>query len=140
MLIESMMHQFAGLGLESIVVPAHSMTQDELQQWRTNWNFDPAVADRCDKCIGSAQKSNNFSAAPLLLVSPSGKVAASWQYPVSPADVWLQIQSYLGTPAGTQQMPALSERTHPIEQRDERLGTKRRVLNNLILRSSLEAR
>ena len=30
-LIESMMHQFADLGLGSIVVPAHSMTQDELR-------------------------------------------------------------------------------------------------------------
>jgi hypothetical protein len=103
-LIESMMHQFAGLGLVSIVVPGHSMSQDELLQWRTNWNFDPAVQIDATNASG-LRESNNLTAASLVLVSPSGQVAASWQYPVSPADVWLQIQSYLGTPAGTQQMP-----------------------------------
>jgi hypothetical protein len=103
-LIESMMRQFADLGLVSIVVPAHSMSQDELLQWRTNWNFDPAVLIDATNASG-LRESDNLTAAPLVLVSPSGKIAASWQFPVSPADVWLQIQSYLGTPAGTQQMP-----------------------------------
>jgi len=104
-LIESMMHQFANLGLRAIVVPAHALSQDELQQWRTNWNVDPAVEiDAAD--ASGLRKANSLSTAPLLLVSPSGQVAASWQYPVPPADVWLQIQSHLGAPAGAQQMPA----------------------------------
>jgi hypothetical protein len=104
-LIESMMHQFTNLGLESIVVPAHSLNQDELQQWRTNWNFDPAIEIDASNASGLRQESN-LTSAPLLLVSPSGQVVASWPYPVSSGDVWLQIQSHLGTPAGTQQMPA----------------------------------
>jgi hypothetical protein len=104
-LIESMMHQFASLGLGSIVVPARPITQDELDQWRTNWNFDPAVETDASNASG-LRKAYNSSQAALLLISPSGQVAVSWEYPVSPADVWLQIQSHLGTPAGTQQMPA----------------------------------
>jgi len=102
-LIESMMHQFADVGLGSIVVPTRSMTRNELEQWRTNWNFKPAVEIDATNASGLRKASN---AADLLLISPSGQVAASWHYPVSPADVWLQIQSHLGTPAGTQQMPA----------------------------------
>jgi hypothetical protein len=102
-LIESMMHQFADVGLGSIVVPTRSMTRNELEQWRTNWNFKPAVEIDATNASGLRKASNS---ADLLLISPSGQVAASWHYPVSPADVWLQIQSHLGTPAGTQQMPA----------------------------------
>ena len=104
-MIESMMHQFANLGLGSIVVPAHPMTQDELQLWRTNWDFDPRVKIDAANASG-LRKSDNLTGAPLLLFSPSGQAVANWQYPVSPADVWLQIQSHLGTPAGAQQMPA----------------------------------
>jgi len=104
-LIESMMHQFAGLGLGSIVVPAHAMSHDDLEQWRADWNFDPTIQIDATNASG-LRKTNNLGAEPLLLVSPTGQVAASWQYPVSPADVWLQIQSHLGTPAGAQQMPA----------------------------------
>ena len=104
-LIESMIRQFADLGLGSIVVPAHSMTEDELQQWRPNWNFEPAVEIDATNASG-LRKAYNPNTAALSLISPSGQVVASWQYPVSPADVWLQIQSHLGTPAGTQQMPA----------------------------------
>lgn len=102
-LIKSMMHQFANLGLGSIVVPAYSMTQDDLQLWRTNWDFDPRVKIDSANALGLRMADN--PTATLLLLSPSGQVAARWQYPVSPADVWLQIQSYLGTPAGAQQMP-----------------------------------
>ncbi|MGD0480393.1 MAG: right-handed parallel beta-helix repeat-containing protein [Terracidiphilus sp.] len=104
-LIESMMHQFADLGLVSIAVPTRSMTRDELQQWRTDWNFEPGVEIDAANASG-LRKADNPNTATLRLISPSGQVAASWQYPVSPADVWLQIQSHLGTPAGTQQMPA----------------------------------
>jgi hypothetical protein len=103
-LIKSMMNQFASLGLRSIVVPTHSMSRDELQQWRANWNIDPAVQIDATDASG-LRKADNPIAAQLLLISPSGKIVESWQYPVSPADVWLQIQSHLGTPAGTQQMP-----------------------------------
>jgi hypothetical protein len=104
-LIESMMHQFADRGLQSLVVPAHSITQDEIQQWRADWNIDPAVQIDATNASGM-RKASNPIASSLLLVSPSGKIAATWSFPVSPADVWLQIQSHLGAPSGTQQMPA----------------------------------
>jgi hypothetical protein len=104
-LIESMMHQFTILGLASIVVPAHPMTQDELEQWRANWNFQPAIVIDATNASG-LRKANGLKSATLFLISPSGRVAASWEYPVPPANVWLQIQSHLGTTAGAQQMPA----------------------------------
>jgi hypothetical protein len=104
-LIESMMNQFASLGLASVVVPLHAMAEDELRQWKTNWNFDPAVQIDATNASG-LRKDSDLTSPPLVLVSPSGQIAASWKYPVSPGDVWLQIQSHLGTPAGAQQMPA----------------------------------
>jgi hypothetical protein len=52
------------------------------------------------------RKGDTLTSAPLLLLSPSGQIVANWQFPISAADVWLQIQSHLGTPEGTQQMPA----------------------------------
>lgn len=104
-LMASMMHQFSGLGLGGIVVPTHSMGPDALQQWRQNWNLDSAVQIDAMNTSG-LRKVNNLNPAQLMLVSPSGQIVATWQYPVSPADVWLQIQNHLGTPAGAQQMPA----------------------------------
>lgn len=103
-LIESMMNQFASLGLRGIVAPTHALSQDELQQWRTNWNIDPAVQIDGTNASG-LRKDDQPAAASLLLISPSGEIAGRWLYPVSPADVWVQIQSHLGTPAGAQQMP-----------------------------------
>jgi hypothetical protein len=103
-LVESMMHQFAGLGLESVVVPEHFIRQDALEQWRVDWNIDPAVEFDASDAIGMRRFLSSHD-APLLLVSPAGQVVANWKHPTPPADVWLQIQSRLGTPAGTQQMP-----------------------------------
>jgi len=112
-LIESMMHQFADLGLGSIVVSANSISPDEIQQWRTNWNFDTNI--QIDAANSSGLRAANRPAnSPLLLISPSGQVVASWQFPVSPSDVWIQIQSHLGTPRGTQQMPTCAS---PVEVR-----------------------
>jgi hypothetical protein len=103
-LIESMMHQFASLGLESIMVPSRPMSREELERWRTDWNFDSAV--KTDSADGMGlRKANPLAGQSLLLISPSGQVAASWPFPISSADVWLQIQRHLGTPGGAQQMP-----------------------------------
>jgi hypothetical protein len=103
-LIESMMHQFASLGLESIVAPSRPMSREELERWRTDWNFDPGV--QTDSADGMGlRKASHSAGESLLLISPSGQVTTSWPFPVSPADVWLQIQSHLGTPGGAQQMP-----------------------------------
>jgi hypothetical protein len=103
-LIESMMHQFRSLGLQSVVAPSRPISREELERWRTDWNFDAAVrTDPADQM--GLRKANHPAGQSLLLISPSGQVAASWQFPISPADVWLQIQSHLGTPGGAQQMP-----------------------------------
>lgn len=104
-LIESMMHQFGDLGLDTIVVPARSMEAQKLQQWRTDWNFDARVRTDATDATG-LRKAADSVAAPLFLISPTGQIVASWQFPVAPADVWLQIQSHLGAPAGAQQVPS----------------------------------
>jgi hypothetical protein len=104
-LVESMMRQFGSLGLESIVVPEHAIGQDALEQWRVDWNIDPSVEIDAADAIGLRRFVARHD-APLLLLSPSGQVVANWLYPTAPADVWLQLQSHLGAPAGAQQMPA----------------------------------
>ena len=104
-LIDSMMHQFSSLGLRSVVVPVHSITEDQINQWRTDWNIDPAVQIDAGDTMGLRKLLHGLS-SPLLLVSPQGKVVASWQFPSAPGDVWIQIQHSLESPAGTQQMPA----------------------------------
>jgi hypothetical protein len=118
-LIESMSHQFKSLGLETLVVPARLLGKEELDQWRTDWNFDPAVKTDAGDAMG-LRKSSAASQSSLLLISPSGQIAASWAYPVSPADVWLQIQSHLGAPPGTQAMPACRSAVTPTAQQETR--------------------
>jgi hypothetical protein len=104
-LIESMLHQFGDRGLYSVVVPARSMDREDIEQWRTDWNFDGRV--RIDATDASGlRKAGEPGIEALLLISPAGQIIASWQSPVAPADVWLQIQSHLGTPAGAQQLPS----------------------------------
>jgi hypothetical protein len=105
-LIESMMHQFADLGLTSVVVPATVMRSVDLEQWRVNWNFDPNVQIDSANAASFRKEYGLPEASQLLLVSPSGQAVARWEYPIAPGDVWLQIQRQLGTPAGTQQMPS----------------------------------
>jgi hypothetical protein len=104
-LIESMSHQFETLGLKSVVVPSRLMGKEELEQWRTDWNIDLAVQLDAGDTMG-LRTADKLTLPSLALVSPAGQIAASWAFPVSPADVWLQIQSHLGTPDGAQQMPA----------------------------------
>ncbi len=104
-LIESMMHQFSNLGLGSIVVPAHALSADQLEAWKNDWNFDPKVHIDASPGEGLRKAFALSNANQLLLISPSGKIAARWAYPVPPAEVWLQLQTRLGTPAGMQAMP-----------------------------------
>ena len=118
-LMESMSHQFDSLGLESVVVPSRPLGKEALEQWKTDWNFDPAVQLDPDDAVG-LRKTLNLFAPSLVLVSPSGQVAASWAFPVSSADVWLQIQSHLGTPPGAQQMPACATTISPSPQQESR--------------------
>jgi len=103
-LVESMVNQFGSLGLESAVLPTRSVSQASLVEWRANWNISTAV--KIDQDLASRLRKTEVTApGTLLLVSPSGQIAASWQSPVPPGDVWLQIQGHLGTPAGAQSMP-----------------------------------
>jgi len=102
--MESMMHQFADLGLSSVIVPARPLTPSEAQQWRTDWNIDPEIRIDASNALG-LRRDGSEGTAPLLLLSPAGEVVANWQYPVPPADVWLQIQSRIGAPDGAQKMP-----------------------------------
>jgi hypothetical protein len=104
-LIESMMHQFSNLGLGSIVVPAHALSTDQLDVWKSDWNFDSRVHIDASPREGLRKAFALSNANQLLLVSPSGKVVARWTYPVPPAEVWLQLQTKLGTPVGMQPMP-----------------------------------
>ncbi len=118
-LIESMSHQFRSLGLESVVVPSRAMTNEELEQWRTDWNFDSAVrTDESDEM--GLRKATTLIVPSLVLISPSGQITSSWAFPVSPADVWIQIQSHFGTPPGTQPMPACRSAVSPMAQQDAR--------------------
>jgi hypothetical protein len=104
-LMESMMNQFGSFGLASVVAPAHAMSKEQLDEWQSDWNFDPKVHVDGANAEGLRKAYNVLDATQLLLISPSGEVAARWTYPVSSADVWLQLQSRLGTPAGMQPMP-----------------------------------
>jgi hypothetical protein len=116
-LIESMSHQFELLGLQTAVVPSRPIEKEELERWRTDWNFDPAVQLDPGDAMG-LRKANKPTSPLLVLVSPSGQIAASWAFPVSPAYVWLQIQSHLGTPPGAQEMPACPRAVQPTTQKD----------------------
>jgi hypothetical protein len=118
-LMESMSHQFTSLGLEAVVVPERLLGKEELEQWRTDWNFDSAVEMDPGDAM-ALRKASIANQTSLLLISPSGQIAASWAYPVSPADVWLQIESRLGTPPGTQPMPACRSAVSPIAQQETR--------------------
>jgi len=99
------MNQFGSFGLASVVAPAHAMSKEQLDEWQSDWNFDPKVHVDGANAEGLRKAYNVLDATQLLLISPSGEVAARWTYPVSSADVWLQLQSRLGTPAGMQPMP-----------------------------------
>jgi hypothetical protein len=118
-LIESMLHQFEPIGLAGVVVPSRPLSNDEFEQWRADWNFDPAVHLDHDDEIG-LRKVGNVTSPSLVLVSPSGRIAASWPYPASPAEVWLQIQSHLGAPPGAQQMPVCRSTVSGSAQQESR--------------------
>ena len=99
-----MVNQFGSLGLQSAVLPTRSVSQASLVEWRANWNISTAV--KIDQDLASRMRKTEVTApGTLLLLSPSGQIAASWQSPIPPGDVWLQIQGHLGTPAGAQSMP-----------------------------------
>ena len=83
-LIESMMHQFADLGLGSIVVPAHAMDQDELQQWR----HELELSSRRSR---SMRRMHRVCAKPITAV----RTIAAY-FPVRPGRRKLAISSFPG--------------------------------------------
>jgi hypothetical protein len=100
--VESMANQFADLGLTTMVVPSRAIAQEELHAWQKDWNFGDAI--QFDLKDAHGLRVSSAAAPALLLVSPSGQVAARWKSP-APIEVWLQIASRLGAPRGTQAMP-----------------------------------
>jgi hypothetical protein len=98
-----MAHQFADLGLTTVVVPSRAIAPEELHAWQKDWNFEDAI--QFDGKDAQGLRGYSAAAPALWLVSPSGQVAAEWKSPVPPAEVWLQIESRLGAPRGTQAMP-----------------------------------
>lgn len=102
--IESMSHQFADIGLMTVVVPSRAIAQEALLVWQKDWNFDSSI--QFDLKDAQGIRGNSAAEPTMLLVSPSGQVAASWKSPVLPAEVWLQIESKLGAPRGTQAIPS----------------------------------
>jgi hypothetical protein len=103
-LLESMIHQFGPLGVEGLIVSAGSISPELLENWTHDWNISATihVADNA-----SLRKTYGLETAPeLLLISPSGEVVGRWRYPVSSAEVWIQLQNHIGAPPGMQPLPA----------------------------------
>ncbi len=106
--LASMVHQFANLGLHAVIAPALSMTEAQTQDWRADWNINPAI--EIDAVHAESLRATYRATAPeLLLIAPSGIVDARWHAPIASASVWLRLQSRLGAPTGTQPLPACRE-------------------------------
>ncbi|HVZ84668.1 MAG TPA: right-handed parallel beta-helix repeat-containing protein [Terracidiphilus sp.] len=102
--LASMQHQFAGRGLRSAVEFIAPLAPSEIENLRADWHIAPQIA------IDAAP--SPYHVPELLLVSPSGKIDARWRSHISPAAVWLRLQSHIGVPLGAQPVQACTE-AHP---------------------------
>ncbi|HTB96337.1 MAG TPA: right-handed parallel beta-helix repeat-containing protein [Terracidiphilus sp.] len=104
-LIDSMLHQFSSLGLASLVVPLSPIKPDDLKQWQIDWGFDPRILIDATPIRQPLTSDGNALAPMVMLISPEGKTVSVWRDSIPPSEVWLALESRLGTPAGMQQMP-----------------------------------
>ncbi|MDR3725122.1 MAG: right-handed parallel beta-helix repeat-containing protein [Terracidiphilus sp.] len=95
-LLESMMQQFGNLGLQGVLWPLKNLSQTEVERLRTDWHLSPRIA------IALVAAHKPLSSDPIYLLAPDGTVTASWQATVDAAQIWLELELRLGTPAGMQ--------------------------------------
>jgi hypothetical protein len=97
-----MIHQFGAIGLKGMVVPLNRLSEDEVGDWRADWEVNSEVPIAAQPIISGL---SDLPLGTLQLISPSGQIVNTWHAPVAPAAVWLELQKSLGTPAGMQPMP-----------------------------------
>lgn len=95
-LLESMMQQFGSLGLQGELWPYEAISPAEAERLSTDWHLSPQIA------VATAAERDTFSSEgpSIFLLTPDGSVAAAWQAPADAAQVWLELERRLGTPAG----------------------------------------
>jgi hypothetical protein len=104
--IQSMTYQFSKLGLHAVVIPAVPADSAVPANWIYDWDFGSAVHLE-QLSSNSPAKAYQIDKTPqVLLISPSGKVVKRWKVPAAPAEIWMALRSYLGTPPGMQAIPS----------------------------------
>jgi hypothetical protein len=121
-MIQSMVYQFAGLGLRAVVSPVFHIDSVVLDNLAYDWNFGDAVhldASWPNESLKAYQVGN---APEILLIAPAGKVVKRWNGVVASVDIWLTLRRFLGTPAGMQNIPFCSMDVNDEAQRFKLCG------------------
>lgn len=100
--LQSMLRQFATLGLHIDVIPNTAIDEAAAANWIGDWNFDQIRflqnlhPEQTHTALRIAQPTG------VLLISPQGKVVRSWNGAVTAPAIQLTLRSLLGVPGGMQ--------------------------------------
>lgn len=103
--LASLGYQYRDHDLHTALWLRDASTPAEFERIRAGWHLNPSL-----EVAASGVVRDGRSTPVLLLLDPSGSIAAEWPAPVDPAQVWLAMQGRLGAPTGMQSAPSCPRR------------------------------
>jgi hypothetical protein len=100
--LQSMLRQFATLGLHVDVIPNQTLEAKDADNWAADWNFEKI------RLLPNAKPGETHSAfgitSPIgmILISPDGNMVQRWNAPLEAPQLELTLRSLLGVPEGMQ--------------------------------------
>jgi Right handed beta helix region len=107
--LQSMLQQFAALGLHVDAVPATSLGKEQARDWVEDWNFGAVRLVTSTATQLPADWWPIGSTTGLALISPEGKILRAWGGVASFAEVELTLRNLIGTPPGMQPIALAAE-------------------------------
>ncbi|MGP8187625.1 MAG: right-handed parallel beta-helix repeat-containing protein [Terracidiphilus sp.] len=107
--LQSMIRQFAPLGLHCAVAPSAALAASDAVNWSRDWNFGAIELLGSPRPPAVSQALGLDAPIATILISPAGKIVHEWDGLTASPEIELTLRALLGTPVGMQKLPGSAE-------------------------------
>jgi len=102
-MLQSMLRQFATLGLHIDAIPSVEIDSTAASNWAGDWNFEKIRLLSASHPVDTRKALGIPGPPGIVLISPQGYIVRTWNGLVTSPEIELTLRSLLGVPGGMQQ-------------------------------------